>query len=162
VRTSWRERTSTRGPNNAPAIHVTILQIPAWRTTAGLSARSGREGFVNRIPPNTPPTAAGSQIVRTTPATRTTAGWLELRYCVARLNLEVHYEDPRSKGGDDSEENLIALSTDCHSLVHHSFWLRKGPAKSVRAKPVSGIQTLDRIFSGAWRSAQLVSLFPDA
>ena len=38
--------------------------------------------------------------------------------CGARLNLEVHHKEFRSQGGDDSEENLIALCAGCHALVH--------------------------------------------
>jgi 5-methylcytosine-specific restriction protein A len=37
------------------------------------------------------------------------------------LNLEVHHKDFRSKGGDDSEENLITLCAKCHSQVHRCF-----------------------------------------
>ncbi|MBZ5653111.1 MAG: HNH endonuclease [Acidobacteriia bacterium] len=35
--------------------------------------------------------------------------------------MEIHHQTLRSKGGDDSEENLITLCTACHSLVHRSF-----------------------------------------
>ncbi len=38
--------------------------------------------------------------------------------CGARSNLEVHYQEFRSHGGDDSEENLISLCAACYSLVH--------------------------------------------
>src|SRR6202023_148565 len=41
---SGRSDPRQRGPNDAPAIHVTVLQISCWRTTAGVPARSGREG----------------------------------------------------------------------------------------------------------------------
>ena len=41
-------------PTGTPAVHVTVLQISAWRPTASLSARSDREGLVNRLPPKQP------------------------------------------------------------------------------------------------------------
>jgi 5-methylcytosine-specific restriction endonuclease McrA len=45
-------------------------------------------------------------------------GW-RCQGCGARSNLEVHHRTFRSKGGNDSEENLITLCAECHSLVHH-------------------------------------------
>ncbi len=44
-------------------------------------------------------------------------GW-RCQSCWTRSNLEVHHKDFRSQGGDDSEENLIALCVGCHSLTH--------------------------------------------
>ena len=38
--------------------------------------------------------------------------------CGTRSNLEVHHKEFRSKGGDDSEENLITLCAECHSILH--------------------------------------------
>ena len=32
-------------------------------------------------------------------------------------NLEVHHRELRSQSGDDTEQNLIALCTACHSIV---------------------------------------------
>jgi 5-methylcytosine-specific restriction endonuclease McrA len=47
-------------------------------------------------------------------------GW-RCQICGSSLNLEVHHKDFRSKGGDDSEENLITLCAKCHSQVHRCF-----------------------------------------
>ncbi len=44
-------------------------------------------------------------------------GW-RCQICGSKLNLEVHHQEFRSQGGDDSEENLITLCTVCHSLRH--------------------------------------------
>jgi len=34
------------------------------------------------------------------------------------VNLEVHHQEFRSQGGDDSEENLVTLCEACHSMLH--------------------------------------------
>jgi 5-methylcytosine-specific restriction endonuclease McrA len=44
-------------------------------------------------------------------------GW-RCQGCGTRSNLEVHHKEFRSRGGDDSEENLITLCAGCHSLTH--------------------------------------------
>jgi 5-methylcytosine-specific restriction endonuclease McrA len=44
-------------------------------------------------------------------------GW-RCQACGTRSNLEVHHKDFRSRGGEDSEQNLITLCLSCHSLVH--------------------------------------------
>ena len=44
-------------------------------------------------------------------------GW-RCQNCGTRSNLEVHHQDFRSQGGDDSQENLITLCFVCHSLAH--------------------------------------------
>ena len=46
-------------------------------------------------------------------------GW-RCQCCGSRSNLEVHHQDFRSQGGDDSERNLITLCARCHSIVHRS------------------------------------------
>ena len=105
-------------PTAAPAVHVTVLQISAWRTTAGFSARSDREGLVNRIRPKQPRLRLEperyeqlrQQVLRRD-------GW-RCQTCGSRSNLEVHHKEFRSQGGDDSEENLITLCTNCHENVH--------------------------------------------
>ena len=38
--------------------------------------------------------------------------------CGAMSKLEVHHKHFRSRGGNDSERNLITLCAICHSLVH--------------------------------------------
>ncbi|HYB76754.1 MAG TPA: HNH endonuclease [Candidatus Bathyarchaeia archaeon] len=38
--------------------------------------------------------------------------------CGGMSNLEVHHIDFRSRGGDDSEENLITLCAACHTHRH--------------------------------------------
>ena len=44
-------------------------------------------------------------------------GW-RCQLCGALSNLEVHHKEFRSQSGDDSEENLITLCTDCHGRIH--------------------------------------------
>ena len=41
------------------------------------------------------------------------------QYCGSSSNLEVHHREFRSHSGDDSEENLVTLCAECHSLAHH-------------------------------------------
>jgi 5-methylcytosine-specific restriction endonuclease McrA len=38
--------------------------------------------------------------------------------CGSMCNLEVHHQELRSQGGNDSEENLITVCDRCHKLVH--------------------------------------------
>jgi 5-methylcytosine-specific restriction endonuclease McrA len=38
--------------------------------------------------------------------------------CGSMSNLEVHHKEFRSQSGDDSEQNLIVLCTNCHSSLH--------------------------------------------
>ena len=33
-------------------------------------------------------------------------------------NLQVHHLKPRSRSGDDEEQNLITLCAECHEQVH--------------------------------------------
>jgi 5-methylcytosine-specific restriction endonuclease McrA len=40
------------------------------------------------------------------------------QWCGAMSNLEVHHKQFRSQSGQDSEENLITLCSECHSSVH--------------------------------------------
>jgi 5-methylcytosine-specific restriction endonuclease McrA len=44
-------------------------------------------------------------------------GW-RCQSCGSRLGLEVHHITPRSKLGDDVEENLITLCWECHRRIH--------------------------------------------
>jgi len=44
-------------------------------------------------------------------------GW-RCQSCGSRLGLEVHHITPRSKLGDDVEENLITLCWECHRKIH--------------------------------------------
>jgi len=44
-------------------------------------------------------------------------GW-RCQSCGSRVALEVHHITPRSKLGDDAEENLITLCWDCHRQIH--------------------------------------------
>lgn len=44
-------------------------------------------------------------------------GW-RCQFCGTMSNLEVHYQQYRSHSGDDSEQNLITLGTECHSQMH--------------------------------------------
>ncbi len=38
--------------------------------------------------------------------------------CGSRINLEVHHIQLRSQSGDDVEENLITLCSECHDQIH--------------------------------------------
>jgi len=44
-------------------------------------------------------------------------GW-RCQFCGSMTNLEVHHQQFRSHSGEDSEDNLITLCTDCHSSIH--------------------------------------------
>ena len=44
-------------------------------------------------------------------------GW-RCQSCGAMSNLEVHHQQFRSDGGDDSDENLITLCNKCHADLH--------------------------------------------
>ena len=46
-------------------------------------------------------------------------GW-RCQFCGTMYNLEVHHKEFRSHAGDDSEENLITLCSQCHAGVHRS------------------------------------------
>jgi len=38
--------------------------------------------------------------------------------CGSLSGLEVHHRERRSQLGDDSEENLVTLCSDCHRALH--------------------------------------------
>src|SRR5579864_4448587 len=42
------------------------------------------------------------------------------QFCGSRQNLEIHHQRFRSHSGEDTEENLITLCTNCHSAAHHA------------------------------------------
>ncbi|MGA7764586.1 MAG: HNH endonuclease [Candidatus Sulfotelmatobacter sp.] len=44
-------------------------------------------------------------------------GW-RCQSCGTMSNLEVHHKQFRSHTGDDSEQNLITLCTQCHTGIH--------------------------------------------
>jgi 5-methylcytosine-specific restriction endonuclease McrA len=44
-------------------------------------------------------------------------GW-RCQFCGSRQNVEVHHQQFRSHSGEDTEENLITLCTNCHWLMH--------------------------------------------
>ena len=44
-------------------------------------------------------------------------GW-RCQSCGTISNLEVHHKQFRSHSGDDSEENLVTLCTECHTGIH--------------------------------------------
>jgi 5-methylcytosine-specific restriction endonuclease McrA len=44
--------------------------------------------------------------------------------CGTRTNLEVHHQEFRSQGGEDSEQNLITLCVACHTLVNRGLGSR--------------------------------------
>lgn len=44
-------------------------------------------------------------------------GW-RCQQCGNRTNLQVHHIRRRSEAGDDTEENLITVCSDCHDQIH--------------------------------------------
>jgi len=44
-------------------------------------------------------------------------GW-RCQACGAMSNLEVHHKEFRSHCGNDSDQNLITLCSNCHGKVH--------------------------------------------
>jgi 5-methylcytosine-specific restriction endonuclease McrA len=40
------------------------------------------------------------------------------QFCGRMHQLEVHHRQPRSRSGDDVEENLITLCAECHARTH--------------------------------------------
>ena len=44
----------------------------------------------------------------------------ECQSCGSLKNLQVHHKQFRSQSGDDSEQNLITLCSDCHLTLHGS------------------------------------------
>jgi len=44
-------------------------------------------------------------------------GW-RCQKCGSRTNLEVHHRQFRSRQGDDSEDNLITVCSQCHRAIH--------------------------------------------
>jgi 5-methylcytosine-specific restriction endonuclease McrA len=46
-------------------------------------------------------------------------GW-RCQTCGGMSNLEVHHKQFRSHAGEDSEENLITLCSQCHAKLHQA------------------------------------------
>jgi 5-methylcytosine-specific restriction endonuclease McrA len=44
-------------------------------------------------------------------------GW-RCQFCGSLAGVEVHHLEPRSRLGDDAEENLITLCPACHRNLH--------------------------------------------
>jgi 5-methylcytosine-specific restriction endonuclease McrA len=44
-------------------------------------------------------------------------GW-RCQSCGTISNLEIHHQQFRSRGGGDSEQNLITLCVACHQAIH--------------------------------------------
>jgi 5-methylcytosine-specific restriction endonuclease McrA len=44
-------------------------------------------------------------------------GW-RCQFCGSMTNLELHHQQFRSHSGEDTEDNLITLCTDCHCRWH--------------------------------------------
>jgi 5-methylcytosine-specific restriction endonuclease McrA len=40
------------------------------------------------------------------------------QFCGSMTNLEVHHQQFRSHSGEDQEDNLITLCTNCHFSIH--------------------------------------------
>ena len=47
-------------------------------------------------------------------------GW-RCQSCGRREDLQVHHIQPRSRLGDDAEENLITLCSSCHQSLHRAI-----------------------------------------
>jgi 5-methylcytosine-specific restriction endonuclease McrA len=47
-------------------------------------------------------------------------GW-RCQFCGSRQNLEVHHQQFRSRSGEDTEDNLISVCRNCHSIAHGSI-----------------------------------------
>ena len=45
--------------------------------------------------------------------------------CGSYRHLQIHHIKPRSRGGDNSEANLLTLCSDCHAEVHNRNLLLK-------------------------------------
>ena len=52
------------------------------------------------------------------------------QFCGSSNDLHVHHQRSRSKGGDDSLENLITLCANCHRFVHESSYRCNRAGKS--------------------------------
>ncbi len=48
------------------------------------------------------------------------------QFCGALANLEVHHKQFRSHSGQDSEQNLITLCSQCHAGIHRRKPWRSG------------------------------------
>jgi ATP-dependent DNA helicase RecQ len=73
---------------------------------------------MNRIHPNQPRLRLDSESYdRLREQVLQRDGW-RCQSCGSMVNLEVHHQEFRSQGGDDSEENLITLCEACHSMLH--------------------------------------------
>jgi 5-methylcytosine-specific restriction endonuclease McrA len=46
-------------------------------------------------------------------------GW-RCQFCGSLAGVEVHHIEPRSRLGDDREDNLITLCAACHRKVHRT------------------------------------------
>ena len=44
-------------------------------------------------------------------------GW-RCQGCGSAENLQIHHKEFRSQSGNDSEENLITLCSECHTEIH--------------------------------------------
>lgn len=44
-------------------------------------------------------------------------GW-RCQFCGSMTNLEVHHQEFRSHSGEDTEDNLVTLYSQCHSTAH--------------------------------------------
>jgi 5-methylcytosine-specific restriction endonuclease McrA len=42
------------------------------------------------------------------------------QFCGSMKNLQVHHQQYRSRSGEDRDDNLITLCTNCHSSIHTS------------------------------------------
>src|ERR1041385_5891473 len=92
--------------------------MPAWRSTAGVSARSDREGFMNRIRPKRPRLRLNPEpYEQLRKQVLGRDGW-QCQICGSRQNLQVHHKQMRSQQGSDDELNLITLCGGCHEKLH--------------------------------------------
>ena len=106
------------GSSDPVAVHLAILQVPACRPATDFSARSEREGIVNPILPKQPRVRLDHELYDRLRAQVLHRDSWRCQFCGAKSNLDIHHQEFRSHGGDDTEDNLITLCIKCHSRVH--------------------------------------------
>jgi HNH endonuclease len=93
-------------------------QVPAGRAAASISDRLALGDRMISSQPKRPrirlDSEAYNQLCR---HVLQRDGW-RCQACGSRTNLEVHHIQLRSQSGDDAEENLMTLCSECHDQIH--------------------------------------------